>query len=34
MQAINIRKLFNNIGDYKPLAYMNKTYFKDILEKD
>lgn len=33
MRAQYIRKLFNNIGGYKPLVYMDKDFFKNELEK-
>lgn len=33
MRAVYIRKLFNNIGGYKPLAYMDKQFFKSVLER-
>lgn len=33
MRAVYIRKLFNNIGGYKPLVYMDKQFFKSVLEK-
>lgn len=33
MRAVYIRKLFNNIGGYKPLAYMDKHFFKSVLER-
>lgn len=33
MRAIYIRKLFNSIGGYKSLVYMDKDFFKEELEK-
>lgn len=33
MRAVYIRKLFNNIGGYKPLVYLDKSFFKRELEK-
>ena len=33
MRAQYIRKLFNNIGGYKPLAFMDKYFFRNELEK-
>ena len=33
MRAVYIRKLFNNIGGYRSLVYMDKDFFKKELEK-